>query len=143
MLFHYTLRKRQLCAAGGGVRKFWGALFRMSLSGTGCEIYTSKIGNRCFFPHLSGIIIAYFAEIGNDCVICQQVTIGIDRFRDKHKAPFIGNNCFIGAGAKIIGPIRIGDNVRIGANTVVTKDVPSNCTVVGANRIIQRGEAEK
>ena len=143
--FHYALRKKQQRKKGFR-RKIWSFLLRLAQSGTGCEITTSNIGRRIFFPHMSGIIISYFSKIGDDCVICQQVTIGRNRFHDYEKAPVkapvIGNKVFIGAGAKIIGPITVGDNVRIGANTVVTKDVPSDCTVVGANRIIHRGEKE-
>ncbi len=89
-------------------------------------------------PHLSGIIISLYSEIGDDCTLFQQVTIGEENIGYPGKAPHIGNNVYIGAGAKIIGPIHIGNNVRIGANAVVTKDVPDNCTVVGANRIISR-----
>ena len=72
------------------------------------------------------------AQIGKACVIFQQVTIGSNRTPgSKHwGAPIIGDNCYIGAGAKIIGNVKIGDNCRIGANAVVTKDVPSNSTIV-------------
>ena len=84
-------------------------------------------------PHLlNGIIVSYGAKIGENCKICQQVTIGRDSGSGTHAGePTIGNNVFIGAGAKIVGKITIGDNVRIGANAVVCRDVPSNCTVVG------------
>lgn len=75
---------------------------------------------------------------GGRCKILQQVTIGTDQFKDDFKAPKIGHNCFIGAGAKLIGPIEIGSNVVIGANTVVTKSIPDNAVVVGVNRILSR-----
>ena len=77
-------------------------------------------------PGLHGVFISRYAQIGENCCIYQNVTIGeIDR-----KAPVIGNNCLIGAGAVIIGDIRIGDNVKIGAGAVVNTNVPDNYTVV-------------
>lgn len=84
-------------------------------------------------PHLqhglNGIIVSHYAHIGKDAWIAQQVTIG--QSIDQNVAPQIGDNCIIGAGAKIIGGITIGDNVTIGANAVVTNDVPDNCIVAG------------
>lgn len=88
-------------------------------------------------PHgLNGIIVSYYAKIGANCVIRQQVTIAQN---DNNEAPTIGDDVVIGAGAKLIGNITIGNNVIIGANAVVTKDVPDNCTVAGVPaRIIKR-----
>lgn len=85
------------------------------------------IKNNLALPHgLHGVFISRYAQIGENCCIYQNVTIGeIDR-----KAPVIGNNCLIGAGAVIIGDIRIGDNVKIGAGAVVNTNVPDNYTVV-------------
>lgn len=78
-------------------------------------------------PHgLNGIIVSHNAVIGENCTIFHQVTIGEGR----GGAPVIGNNVLIGAGAKVIGGIRIGSNVRIGAGCVVTQDVPDDTTVV-------------
>ena len=135
--FHFTLRKRQRNRKG--LRgKVWSLMFRLAQVGSGCDIMTRNIGRRLRVPHISGIIISFYASIGDDCTIHHQVTIGEESIAHKGLAPRIGNNVYIGAGAKIIGPIDIGDNVRIGANAVVTKDVPPNCTVVGANKIIQR-----
>lgn len=86
--------------------------------------------------HLNGIIVSPNAIIGKNCTIYQQVTIGQD---ENEKAPVIGDNCLIGAGAKLIGNIIIGDNVKIGANAVIIKDVPSDCTVVGIpGRIVEK-----
>ena len=102
---------------------------------------TDSISNNIVFPHgISGIFISNGATVKSGCVIFHQVTIGSNSLNDsKNKGyPTIGKNCYIGAGAKIIGNVKIGDNVRIGANAVVTKDVPDNSTVVGANcRIIE------
>lgn len=78
-------------------------------------------------PHgLYGIIVSHNAHIGRNVVILHQVTIG----EEKGGAPTIGDNCLIGVGAKIIGNIHIGNNVKIGANCVVVEDIPDNATVV-------------
>lgn len=102
---------------------------------------SKTISNRIVYPHgLSGIFISNGATVEDGCVIFQQVTIGSNTLSDSKNEGFpkIGKNCYIGAGAKIIGNVKIGNNVRIGANTVVTKDVPDNVTVVGAKcRVIE------
>lgn len=87
-------------------------------------------------PHgLNGIIVHLKAHIGHNAVIWQQVTIG----SSGGGTPWIGDNCQIGAGAKILGRVKIGNNVIIGANAVVTKDIPDNCTVVGSPmRVIKK-----
>lgn len=95
-----------------------------------------EIGGGCRLPHLLGIVISGDAVIGNNCTIYHQVTIGIDGNKSL-KAPVIGNNVFIGAGAKIIGNARIGDNCVIGANAVVTKDIPSGKTVIKDNVVVK------
>ena len=89
----------------------------------------TEIGKGLHIPHPIGIVINGKAKIGNNCTIMQQVTIG-NKLNDD-KIPEIGNNVFIGAGAKIIGNIKIEDNVIIGANAVVTKSIPKNCIVAG------------
>lgn len=87
-------------------------------------------------PHgLHGIFISRFAVIGEECWIYQNVTIG----EVNRKAPVIGSGCLIGAGAIILGDIRIGNHVKIGAGAVVNTDVPDNCTVVSQpGRIIEK-----
>lgn len=93
-------------------------------------------------PHaFYGIFISGAAKIGKGCTIFHHVTIGSNTLPDSKNAgaPTIGDNVYIGAGAKIIGNITIGNNVRIGAGCVVTRDVPDNCTVVpAANVVIQK-----
>ncbi|HEY0222614.1 MAG TPA: serine acetyltransferase [Lactovum miscens] len=79
-----------------------------------------------------GIHISSTASIGSNVTIFQQVTVG----DEKNLSPCIGDDVLIGAGAKIIGGVYVGNRVKIGANAVVTKDVPADCTVVGFNRII-------
>lgn len=89
------------------------------------------------FPHgIKSIFISGGGVIGHNCVIFQQVTIGSNTLSDSNGFgnPRIGNNCYIGAGAKIVGNVRLGDNVRVGANAVVYEDVPDNCVVVSGKQ---------
>lgn len=106
--------------------------------------YKSNIKGKITLPHgLAGIFISAGATIGKNCTIFQQVTIGSNTLADSKSkgAPIIGDNCYIGVGAKIIGNAKIGNNVRIGANCVVVKDVPDNATIVCAqNRVILHEE---
>ncbi len=95
------------------------------------------------FPHgIQGIFISAGAQIGEGCTIFHQVTIGSNTLSDSKGAgyPVLGDNVFIGAGAKIIGGVKIGNNVRIGANCVVVKDVPDNSTVVLSPAVVIRHE---
>ena len=105
---------------------------------------SAKIGEKPFFPHgLNGIFISQEAVIGKNCVIFQQVTIGSNTLKGHSKSgsPVLGDHVYIGAGAKIIGKVKIGANVRIGANAVVVKDIGDNCTVVMSSpRIIVHHE---
>lgn len=86
------------------------------------------IGPGLELPHCLPIVVHYNAKIGKNCTLHQFVTIGGN---GRGKVPIIGDNCFVGAGAVIIGDIKIGNNVTVGANAVVTKDVPDNATVGG------------
>lgn len=106
---------------------------------TGIEIHPgAKIGNNLFIDHGTGIVIGETATIGDNCTIYHDVTLG-GTGKDKYKRhPDIGNNVMIGTGIKILGPIKIGDNVKVGANSTILKDVPSNVTVVGYNRIVKK-----
>ena len=99
---------------------------------TGIEIHPgAKIGKRLFIDHGLGVVIGETAEVGDDCIIYHQVTLG-GTGKDKNKRhPTIGNNVLIGAGSKVLGPILIGDNVKVGASAVVLKDVEKGTTVVG------------
>jgi serine O-acetyltransferase len=106
--------------------------------------YKTRIGrNNVHFGHNGmGTVLDYRCIIGDNVRIDQHVTIGI-RW-DEDAAPIIGNNVRIGAGAKVLGKIRIGDNARIGANAVVLTDVPDNATAVGVPaRIIKREDLKK
>lgn len=99
---------------------------------TGIEIHPgATIGHRLVIDHGMGIVIGETAEIGDDCLLYQGVTLG-GTGKDKGKRhPTLGNNVLIGAGTKVLGPVYIGDNARIGAGSVVLKNLPANCTAVG------------
>lgn len=99
---------------------------------TGIEIHPgAKIGKGLFIDHGMGVVIGETAEIGDNVVLYHGVTLG-GTGKDKGKRhPTVGNNVMIGSGAKVLGPIYIGDNSKIGANSVVLKDVPPYSTVVG------------
>ena len=100
---------------------------------TGIEIHPgAKIGKRLFIDHGMGIVIGETAVIGDDCLFYHEVTLGGHHGgKGQQRHPILGNNVLVGAGAKILGPIHIGDDVRIGANSVVTHDVATGMTVVG------------
>ena len=101
---------------------------------TGIEIHPgAKLGSGLFIDHGMGIVIGETAEIGNDCVLFQRVTLGGTGKHSGKRHPTIGNNVLIGTNATLLGPITVGDNVKIGAEAVIIMhDVPSNSTVVGA-----------
>ena len=99
---------------------------------TGIEIHPgAKIGKRLVIDHGMGIVIGETAEIGDDCLIYQGVTLGGTGKDTGKRHPTLGNNVLIGAGTKVLGPVYIGDNARIGAGSVVLKNLPANCTAVG------------
>lgn len=98
----------------------------------GIEIHeTATIGPRFWIAHQGGIVIHPYARIGSDCMIRQNVTIGAATFDDRHNGPILGDRVRVGAGAAIIGQITIGDDVRIGPNAVVMRDVPAGMVVSG------------
>lgn len=99
---------------------------------TGIEIHPgATIGQRLFIDHGMGVVIGETATIGNDVTIYHDVTLGGTSLASGLRHPQIGNGVIIGAGAQLLGPIRIGDNARIGSNAVVVKDVDAETTVVG------------
>ena len=106
---------------------------------TGIEIHpAAKIGSNFFMDHGLGIVIGETTEIGENVTIYQGVTLGgimpsveSDLQRNQKRHPTVGNNVIIGSGAQILGAINIGDDARIGANSVVSRDVPANVTVAG------------
>ncbi len=99
---------------------------------TGIEIHPgAKIGKRCVIDHGMGIVIGETAEVGDDCLLYHGVLLGGVDLNPIKRHPTIGNNVILGAGAKILGNITVGDGAKVGANSVVTKNVDPNTTVVG------------
>jgi serine O-acetyltransferase len=99
---------------------------------TGIEIHPgATIGEGLFIDHGMGVVIGETAEIGDDCHILQGVTLGGTSMHRTKRHPTLGNRVVVGAGAKLIGAVMIGDNARIGAGSVVVSNVPENATVVG------------
>lgn len=100
---------------------------------TGIEIHpAAKLGRRLVIDHGMGVVIGETAEVGDDCHFYHQVTLGVARRAGGGKRhPTLGNGVIVGAGAKVLGPITVGDNARVGANAVVVDTVPPNTTVVG------------
>lgn len=111
---------------------------------TGIEIHPgAKIGNGFFIDHGMGVVIGETTIIGDNVTIYQGVTLGGTGKEKGKRHPTIGNNVVIGAGAKVLGNIEIGDNSYIGSNAVVIKDVPANSTVVGVPGRITKQDGKK
>lgn len=99
---------------------------------TGVEIHPgARIGRRFFIDHGMGVVIGETANIGDDCTLYHGVTLGGTSWKAEKRHPTLGNGVVIGAGAKVLGPLTVGDNARIGSNAVVVKDVPAQATMVG------------
>ncbi len=112
---------------------------------TGVEIHPgARIGRRVFIDHGAGVVIGETAEVGDDCVLYQGVTLGGISLSKEKRHPTLGDHVVVGAGARVLGPIRIGCGARIGANSVAIRDVPEGATVVGipAQEVIRRSAAE-
>lgn len=126
--WRYTIRS-------GVIRKPFSMLYKVlkvfSEMVTGVELpCEARVGRRLMIEHAFDIVISGDAVLGDDVILRNGVTIGL-RHRLIRGSPTIGNRCDIGAGAKLLGPIKIGDDVAIGANAVVITDVPSNSIAVG------------
>ena len=112
------------------------ALYRFAFRGVnaiyGIELpYSARIGRRVVFEHQHGIVIHGDAQIGDDCIVRHGVTLGIRTLDQLGHAPVLGKRVNVGAGAKILGNIQVGDDADIGANAVVLKDVPAGALAVG------------
>ena len=106
---------------------------------TGIEIHPgAQIGRRLVIDHGSGIVIGETAEIGDDCLLYQGVTLGGTGKDQGKRHPTLGNNVMVGSGAKVLGPLTVGDNARIAAGAVVLRAVPANSTAVGVPARIAR-----
>jgi serine O-acetyltransferase len=109
---------------------------------TGIEIHPgAKIGHRLFIDHGMGVVIGETAEIGDDVTLYHGVTLGGVSWNRGKRHPTLGNGVVVGAGAKILGPFTVGENARVGSNSVVVKEVPPGATVVGIPARIVATEA--
>jgi serine O-acetyltransferase len=109
----------------------------------GIEVpYTATVGRRVVFEHQHGIVVHGSTIIGDDCIIRQGVTLGIRNLEQLQAAPVLGDRVNVGAGAKIIGPVRVGHDAAIGANAVVLEDVPEGAIAVGIPARIVSPRAE-
>ncbi|HEC83689.1 MAG: serine acetyltransferase [Candidatus Parabeggiatoa sp. nov. 2] len=134
--WRYTIKKRWIRLPFSFLYK---VLYLFIQIMTGIELpCEAKVGRRFTIEHFGGIIVSGDASFGDDVIIRNGVTVGL-RHTSVRGSPTIGNRVDIGAGAKLLGPIHIGDDVAIGANAVVIKDVPANSIAVGVPaRIIPR-----
>ena len=120
------------------------AISQRSRRRTGIEIHPgATIGRRLVIDHGMGIVIGETAEIGDDCLIYHGVTLGGTGKDVGKRHPTIGNNVLIGTGAKVLGPIKVGDNSRIAANSVVLKEIPEDSTAVGIPARVVRIAGQK
>ena len=126
-------------------RLYWLARFISTIARwiTGIEIHPGAvIGRRFFIDHGMGVVIGETAIIGNDCMLYHGVTLGGTTWDKVKRHPTLKNGVVIGAGAKILGPIILGENVRVGSNSVVVRSIDDNETVVGIPGRIVRKKAE-
>ncbi len=99
---------------------------------TGIEIHPgAKLGRRLVIDHGMGLVVGETAEVGDDCILFHGVTLGGTKFDPIKRHPTVGHRVLIGAGAKVLGPVVLGDDARVGANSVVTKDVPAGRVAAG------------
>ena len=122
------------------------ARFTMQLARwfTGIEIHPgATIGKRFFIDHGMGIVIGETAEIGDDVTVYQGVTLGGTSWQKGKRHPTLEDGVIVGAGAKVLGPFKVGKNARIGSNAVVTKEVPEGATVVGIPGRVVRLKGER
>jgi len=128
-------------------RMFWVARLMSNVARlfTGIEIHPgAEIGRRFFIDHGMGVVIGETAVIGDDCTLYHGVTLGGTSWQKGKRHPTLGRDVVVGAGAKVLGPIEIGDGVRIGSNAVVVRPVPAGSTVVGVpGRLIDRSASRQ
>ena len=111
---------------------------------TGIEIHPgAKIGRGFFIDHGMGVVIGETAEIGENCTLYHGVTLGGTSWAKEKRHPTLGDNVVVGSGAKILGPFTVGDNSKVGSNSVVVKEVPANSTVVGVPGRMVFSEGQK
>ena len=110
---------------------------------TGIEIHPgATIGRRFFIDHGMGVVIGETAEVGDDCTLYHGVTLGGTTWNKCKRHPTLKNGVVVGAGAKVLGPIVVGENARVGSNAVVTREVPAGATIVGIpGRIVKKANS--
>jgi serine acetyltransferase len=120
-------------------------LYRATRSVYGIELpYTATVGRRVVLEHQHGIVVHGSAVIGDECIIRQGVTLGLRTMDRKMEAPVLGAGVNVGAGAKILGNVRVGDRASIGANAVVLTDVPAGALAVGVPAsVVTRSKADR
>ena len=120
------------------------AISQMARHMTGIEIHPgATIGKSFFIDHGMGVVIGETTEIGDNCTIYQGVTLGGTGKDSGKRHPTLGNNVLVGAGAKVLGPIKIEDNCKVAANAVVLKEIPENSTAVGIPAKVVRRHGRK
>ncbi|HTL28833.1 MAG TPA: serine O-acetyltransferase [Tepidisphaeraceae bacterium] len=131
--------RRKILRAPFSVMYRW--MYRKCRNGYGIELpYSAKLGRRVIFEHQGAVVIHGDSEIGDDSIIRQGVTLGNRRLDRPHEAPKLGKRVNVGAGAKILGAVVIGDDAVIGANAVVLENVPAGALAVGIPaKVVQRG----
>jgi len=141
VMIHYRLAHK-LYVSG---HYFWARyISQRGVRKTGIEIHpAAKIGRRLVIDHGTGIVIGATTEIGDDCLLYQNVTLGGTGMTSGKRHPTLGNNVMVGSGAKVLGPFKVGDNARIAANSVVLHEVPPDSTVVGVPGRVVRRNGEK
>jgi len=108
---------------------------------TGIEIHPgASIGRRVFIDHGMGVVIGETAEVGDDCTLYHEVTLGGTSWNKGKRHPTLGRGVVLGAGAKILGPIFVGDGAKVGSNAVVVRDVPAGATAVGIPARVVSGD---
>lgn len=135
-LAHWFYKRKMLTIARiiSQLARFW----------TGIEIHPgATIGKGLFIDHGMGVVIGETAEIGDNCLIYQGVTLGGTGKEKGKRHPTLGDNVMVGAGAKVLGPFKIGNNVKIAANAVVLEEIPDNCTAAGIPARIVRNNGSR
>jgi len=132
----YRLSHRRLALRPGLIRTLWGGLSLMATKAVECSCGISlpegvTIGRRLRIEHFGGVIVHSCTVIGDDCLLRQNVTLGNRSEAQPMDAPVLGNRVQVGAGAVVLGKVRIGDDAIIGANAVVLADVPEGAVAVG------------
>jgi len=119
-------------------------LSQWARSTTGIEIHPgAKIGKGLFIDHGMGVVIGETAVVGDNCLLYQGVTLGGTGKGKGKRHPTLGNNVLVGSGAKVLGPFKVGNNVKIAANAVVLSAIPDNCTAVGVPARVVRMNGRK